>query len=55
MIKTLRQMGPAFRVGGDGWPRVDRDHYAQTMRGETPRPPRRAEPRFDALKRATVT
>jgi hypothetical protein len=54
MIKTLRQMGLKFRVGGDGWPRVDRDHYAETMRGETLRPRRRAEPRYEALKRATV-
>ena len=54
MIKTLRQMGLEFRVGGDGWPRVDRGYYAQTMRGETTRTKRRAEPRYEALKRATV-
>lgn len=54
MIKTLHQMGLAFRVGGDGWPRVDRGYYAQTMRGETMRTKRRAEPRYEALKRATV-
>ena len=54
MTKVLRQMGLEFRVGGDGWPRVDREHYAHTMGGETPPHKRRTEPRYEALKRATV-
>jgi hypothetical protein len=50
MIRALRSMGLEFRVAGDGWPRVDRAHYARIMRGELPRPRRRAEPRFDAVR-----
>ena len=53
MAKALRQMGLEFRVGGDGWPRVDREHYVQVMRGETAHFKRRAEPRYEALRRAT--
>ena len=50
MVKVLRQMGLEFRIGGDGWPRVDREHYTKIMGGIAPHR-RRAEPRYEALKR----
>lgn len=54
MARVLRQMGLEFRIGGDGWPRVDREHYAKIMSGAAARRTRRAEPRYEAVKRARV-
>ncbi len=56
MIGILRDWGLTFRVGADGWPTVDREHYRNVMgaaEGEktTGRRGRRAEPNFAALGR----
>ena len=54
MIRALRSMGLEFRVAGNGWPRVDRTHYASMMRGTLARSKRRAEPQYDAVRNGKV-
>ena len=49
MQEWLRAEGFVFRVGADGYPRVDVDHYRQRMHSSESTQPR-PKPRLDALR-----
>lgn len=49
MQEWLRAEGFVFRVGADGYPRVDVDHYRQRMHSSESTHPR-PKPRLDALR-----
>jgi len=50
MVEWLRQEGFTFRVGADGYPKVEAEHYL-TIMGSVRPAKRRDEPDFDALGR----
>lgn len=50
IAKWLRQNGFSFRVGADGWPRVDREHYRGVMGTSTPKTLTNSGPNVGALK-----
>lgn len=47
--KWLRQNGFTFRVGADGWPRVDRHHYQMIMGTGSPKTLTVSKPNVGAL------
>jgi uncharacterized protein DUF4224 len=50
MARWLRDNGFFFRIAGDGYPRVDRQHYLKVMGGSAnPAARRQTEPNFDAM------
>lgn len=52
VAKWLRQNGFTFRVGADGWPRVDRSHYHALMGSSVARTLTKSEPNVSALMEA---
>lgn len=49
IAQWLRQNGFNFRVGADGWPRVDKDHYHGVMGTRTPKSLTNSKPNVGAL------
>lgn len=45
----LRKNGFNFRVGADGWPRVDREHYHAVMGSSPPKTLTKSAPNIAAL------
>lgn len=48
-IDWLRKNGFTFRVGADGYPRVDRSHYLKVMGGINEVSHQKTEPNFGGL------
>jgi hypothetical protein len=54
-IKWLLAEGFKHRVGADGHPRVDRDHYRKVMGGEIQKERKKTEPDFSGLLKSVRT
>jgi hypothetical protein len=51
MARWLQFNGFSFRIGADGYPRVDRGHYQRVMSGgSVAAAPRHTEPDFEAMR-----
>lgn len=50
MSVWLRQNGFVFVIAGDGWPRVDQEHYLIRMGKVASKTPTDSQPNFNALR-----